>query len=90
MLLGVGERLTVDTYGVLLRKVLAHSESGNRVSGRGESPCRGAETTQSVGNAMIHLVMRSPQDLMKRPICSWSKPKYRDQLFRLLEGRALR
>jgi len=27
--------------------------------------------------------------LMKRPICSWSKPKCWDQLFRLLKGRAL-
>jgi len=33
--------------------------------------------------------MRSLRYLMKRPICSWSKPKCWDQLFRLLKGRVL-
>ena len=87
-MLGVGERFTASIC--LLRKVLSHSESGYRSSGKGESPCRGAETTQPLDYAMIHLVMRSLKDLMKRPICSWSKPKCRDQLFRLLEGRVHR
>ena len=87
-MLGVGGRFTANFC--LLRKVLSHSESGHRASGKGESPCRGTETTQPTDYAMIHLVMRSLWDLMKRPICSWSKPKCRDQLFRLLEGRAHR
>ena len=39
----------------LLRKVLSHSGSGNCSSSKGESPCRGAETTQSLDYAMIHI-----------------------------------
>jgi len=48
-LLGVGGRLTVKPntfFLVSLRKVLSHSESGNRANGKGESLCRGTETTQ--------------------------------------------
>ena len=59
MLLGVGGQLTVNQkklYG-LLRKVLSHSESGNHASGKGESPCGGAETTQPKENAMIQFVV---------------------------------
>ena len=39
----------------LLRKVLPRSGLGNHASGRGESLCRGAETTQLKDNAMIHI-----------------------------------
>ena len=48
-----GSRWT--THGVMLRKVLPHSGLGNHASGRGESLCRGTETTQPMNYAMIHL-----------------------------------
>ena len=85
-----GSRWTVDGEPFLgsLRKVLPRSGLGNHASGRGENLCRGAETTQLKDKAMIHMVMRSPWELMKRPLCPQSKPKYWDQLSRLLKGRA--
>jgi hypothetical protein len=53
LLLGVGGRLTAGISQ--LRKVLSRSESGNCSSSKGENPCRGAETTQPLNNAMIHV-----------------------------------
>jgi len=39
----------------LLRKVLPHSGPGIHASGRSESSCRGAETTQPADYAMIRV-----------------------------------
>jgi len=47
----VGSRWTA--HGLVLRKVLPHSGPWTYASRRGESLYRGAETTQSVNNAMI-------------------------------------
>ena len=60
----VGSRWTV--HGFVLRKVLPRSGLGIYASGRGESLCRGEETTQPMDHAMIHeLVLRSPMGIVE-------------------------
>ena len=51
----VGSRWTA--HGLVLRKVLPHSGLGTYSSRRGESLCRGSETTQPMNNAMIQVVV---------------------------------
>ena len=85
LLLGVGGQLTVKPYVLpfwgkalskraLLRKVLPRSGPGIRASGRGESPCRVAETTQPADNAMMCLALRSLLDLVKRASAPGASP----------------